>query len=340
MSAQDLDIEARPNTSRSGDSSGIDEREYDDPAALRRVARRRLLPTIATQTVGPPKREALRVMIADDANSTRRFLRSLLEQCRQFEVVGEAIDGEQTVEMARSLQPDVVLLDLSMPLAYGTSALSGVRLAAPKATVIVVSALDPAMEEEVLDAGATAFVPKGVAPIELLACLGEILERSLGKEYRVDPSGVPEDYRAIVFADDPSTLHLVSQVVDRGGVVVTAETGSASNLLEVVNMTQPEIVVLGISLGSTIGTTVISEICRRSPRTAVVVYSAREAWRAEALAAGAIAFIQYPRIHDLAERIQRLALVNRPYRGVAWSRPPKRGSTVGPGRSPEEPQKR
>jgi DNA-binding NarL/FixJ family response regulator len=256
-------------------------------------------------------------MIADDAHSTRRFLRALLEQCQQFEVVGEAIDGEQTVEMARDLQPDVVLLDLSMPLAYGTSALSGVRLAAPEATVIVVSALDPAMEEEVLDAGATAFVPKGVGPIEFLACLGGILERPLGTESRADPAGVREDCRAIVFADDPSTLQLVSQVLDRCDVVVTAEVNAASRILDFVDAAQPEIVVIGVSRKNTTGTAMISEIRRRSPRTAVVVYSTQEDWRAEALAAGAIAFVRCPRIHALAERIQRLAVISRPYGGVA-----------------------
>lgn len=317
---QDLELEATSIIFSQAGSSGFDSRECGDPpAALPLVESHRIrIPrTIDSKTVAPPSVESLRILIADDANSTRRFLRALLEQCPQFDVVGEAIDGEQTVEMAKALQPDVVLLDLSMPLAYGTSALNGVRRAAPEATVIVVSALDPAKEGELLDAGATAFVPKGVGPIEFLACLGGILERPLGKEFRAEPAVVPQDCRAIVFADDPSTLQLVSQVLDRCDVVVTAEVNAASRMLDVVDITQPEIVVIGVSQTNATGTTVISEIRRRSPRTAVVIYSTREDWRAEALAAGAIAFVRCPRIHALAERVQRLALVSRPCRGLA-----------------------
>jgi chemotaxis response regulator CheB len=61
--------------------------------------------------------------MADDAASTRRYLRAVLEYSRGLLVVGEAIDGDESVERARALQPDIVLLDLSIPLSYGVNAL-------------------------------------------------------------------------------------------------------------------------------------------------------------------------------------------------------------------------
>jgi DNA-binding NarL/FixJ family response regulator len=123
----------------------------------------------------------LRVLIADDSATARRFLRGVLEQTRQFDVAGEAGDGAAAVNLARKLQPDLVLLDLAMPMVHGTSALSGIRMAAPAATVIVVSGMDPSLEAPVIEAGAVAFVPKGVAPFEFLERLGVILEQSCSK---------------------------------------------------------------------------------------------------------------------------------------------------------------
>jgi DNA-binding NarL/FixJ family response regulator len=117
-------------------------------------------------------------LIADDSATTRRFLRSVLEHSQQFDVAGEAGDGDAAVKLARKLQPDLVLLDLAMPQVHGTSALSGIRVAAPEAAVVVVSGMDPSLEEPVLEAGAIAFVPKGVAPLEFLERLGGILDQS------------------------------------------------------------------------------------------------------------------------------------------------------------------
>jgi two-component system chemotaxis response regulator CheY len=117
----------------------------------------------------------VQVLIVDDVASTRRFLRAVLEHCRDFDVVGEADDGAAAIEMANDLQPDLVLLDLSMPLVDGPSALKGVLQVAPNAKVIVVSGMNQTAGPPMLDAGATAFVPKGITPIELLERLGEIL---------------------------------------------------------------------------------------------------------------------------------------------------------------------
>lgn len=119
--------------------------------------------------------EPLQVLIVDDVASTRRFLRAVLEHCRDFDVVGEAGDGRAAIERATALQPDVVLLDISMPLVDGPSALKGVLQGAPNARVIVVSGMNQTAGPPMLDAGATAFVPKGITPIEFLERLGDIL---------------------------------------------------------------------------------------------------------------------------------------------------------------------
>ena len=248
----------------------------------------------------------LRVMIADDVPSTRRFLRAVLEHCRQFDVVGEAGDGDASIELAETVQPDLVLLDLSMPRVDGASALNGIRRVAPNARVIVVSGMNPAVGLPIAETGAVAFVPKGIPPFELLDRLGSILERPLTVECRESWEAILTEHRAVVCANKAATRHLVTQVLERCGVIVTAETDTASTMLQLVDSAQPEIVVIDLPMKGVADTTVISEICRRSPRSAVVVYSAFETLKEEALAAGATEFVAEPHVDELAERIEHL----------------------------------
>jgi len=262
----------------------------------------------AVATAQPTESDSLRVLIADDSATTRRFLRAVLEHSPDFVVAGEANDGDAAVKMARSLQPDLVLLDLAMPLVHGTSALSGIRMAAPEATVIVVSGMDPALEVPVLEAGAIAFVPKGVAPSEFLERLGSILDRSLGPDHRAAWETISGDHKAVVCDRDPVTRHLVTQVLDRCGLVVSAETADGRNLLEVVRKTKPELVILGLSANGRPDTNIVSEIGRTSPDTAVIVYSETDGLKDSALEAGATAFVLHPRIDELVKRIHSLLM--------------------------------
>ena len=106
----------------------------------------------------------LRVLIVDDHPLTRDALTALLEQ-HGFAVAGEAADGEQAIELARSLQPDIVLLDLSMPGLDGIEALPRLRTAAPECEVVVLTA--SGTEENLLGAirgGAAGYLLKSEPP--------------------------------------------------------------------------------------------------------------------------------------------------------------------------------
>jgi DNA-binding NarL/FixJ family response regulator len=248
----------------------------------------------------------LRVLIADDVGPTRRFLRAVLEHCRQFDVVGEADDGGASVEMAGNLQPDIVLLDLSMPEVDGATALRGIRSVAPSARVIIVSGMNPKLGASLLDTGAVGFVPKGIPPFELLDRLGSILDRPLTVKCREGWEAVLTEHRGIVFSADPGTRHIMTQVLERCGVVVTAEAGTAPVMLQVVEGSQPEVVVLDLSIDGMTPTAVIAEIHERSPRSKVIVYSAFDIWREKALAAGAAAFVLEPRTDQLEVGIRQV----------------------------------
>lgn len=105
------------------------------------------------------------VLICDDIEAIRRLLSLIIESRAGLHVVGEAANGAQAIEQAKRLQPDVVLLDLSMPGVTGYDALPDIKLAAPAAKVIVLSGFAASiMAEDVLARGADRYIEKGAAP--------------------------------------------------------------------------------------------------------------------------------------------------------------------------------
>jgi DNA-binding NarL/FixJ family response regulator len=107
---------------------------------------------------------AERILLVDDHPLTRSALAALLAQ-HSFDVVGEAADGEQAIEAAERLAPDLVLLDLSMPGLDGLSALPRLREAAPACEVVVLTA--SGTEENLLAAirgGAAGYLLKSEPP--------------------------------------------------------------------------------------------------------------------------------------------------------------------------------
>ena len=131
-----------------------------------------------TEEVAPMSSIAgVRVLIADDYSDMRRLLRIQLERAGA-DVVGEAADGAETVARAGELTPDVIVMDLAMPVMDGLQALPAIRAAAPDSTVIVLSGFASSLlEEQALAAGATRFLEKGVGMDVIGAIEGLALAR-------------------------------------------------------------------------------------------------------------------------------------------------------------------
>jgi DNA-binding NarL/FixJ family response regulator len=111
------------------------------------------------------------VLVADDHRQFRRALVALLE-LDGFEVVGQAADGADAVALAKQMRPDVVVIDLKMPVLNGLDATRLVRDALPSTPVVVLTAFTgDELERAALAAGATAFVAKDANLEELRAAL-------------------------------------------------------------------------------------------------------------------------------------------------------------------------
>jgi len=116
-----------------------------------------------------------RVLVVDDAANLRELLTLLLEVEDDFEVVGTAADGRQAIDAAALLQPDVVLLDLAMPVMDGLQALPELRANLPHARIVIFSGFEhDALAEEAMQAGADAYIEKGTSVTQLVAQLREL----------------------------------------------------------------------------------------------------------------------------------------------------------------------
>ncbi|MFD6913206.1 response regulator transcription factor [Streptomyces virginiae] len=114
----------------------------------------------------------IRVLIADDQPLVRRGLALILGPDPEFEVVGEAEDGARAVALSHELRPDVVVMDIRMPVMDGVKATEELARTLPGTRVLALSTFD--MDEYVvaaLRAGAYGFLPKDISPEELIAAV-------------------------------------------------------------------------------------------------------------------------------------------------------------------------
>ena len=164
----------------------------------------------------------MRILIVDDHPITRDALAALLGE-HDFTVVGQAGDGEAAIELARTLQPQLVLLDLSMPGMSGLEALPRIREAAPGCEVVVLTA--SGTEENLLSAirgGAAGYLLKNEPPERIVdflrgvgdgqaALSGEVARRLLEQVREGGTRGVPDEIAHSLSAREVEVLLLLDE---------------------------------------------------------------------------------------------------------------------------------
>ena len=161
--------------------------------------------------MAPPR---LRTLLVDDVEDMRALLRVLMEQDGRFDIVGEASDGEQAIDLVRVEHPELVVLDLAMPVMDGLTALPGIRQIAPDIRVVVLSGF-PAQEmsDAATAAGAVGYLEKGRNVRSLARDIWE-LATVLGAVNAVLSRSLPAEAMSAGVAREAVTSALIAEVND------------------------------------------------------------------------------------------------------------------------------
>jgi DNA-binding NarL/FixJ family response regulator len=123
----------------------------------------------------------IRILIADDHTLVRRGLRAILDHMENVEVVGEASDGIEAVDLVKELKPDIVVMDVSMPRLDGIGAAGRIQeLDLPTRIVVLSMYDDPNLVRKALQSGAEGYLVKRSVSEELVPAINNI---SQGKTY-------------------------------------------------------------------------------------------------------------------------------------------------------------
>ncbi|MGE5646943.1 MAG: response regulator [Acidobacteriota bacterium] len=164
-----------------------------------------------------------RILLADDHGIVRKGLRFLLESEPDLEVIGEAADGREAVEMAEQLGPDIIVMDIGMPRLNGIDATTQIVKARPQVAVIILSMhSDETYLVRTLSAGAKGYLLKDSAEEDLVRAIRSVslgkpffspaIAKSLLDDYvrRLQQSGVTDSYELLTDREK-EVLQLLAQ---------------------------------------------------------------------------------------------------------------------------------
>jgi NarL family two-component system response regulator LiaR len=212
--------------------------------------------------------EMIRVLIADDHPVVREGLRGLIEIQPNLELAGEAVDGAEAVEKARSLQPDVILLDMVMPHKDGVQAIGEIKQGNPQARILVLTSFSESEKAlPAIKAGALGYLLKDSAPEELLQAISNVyhgqislhpaIARLLVQELS-QPSNLPPTEEPLT-EREVEVLQLIAQGLSNQEIADTLMVGErtvsthVSNILDklhLANRTQAALYALRKGLAS------------------------------------------------------------------------------------------
>jgi two-component system, NarL family, response regulator len=174
----------------------------------------------------------IRVLIADDHPIVRAGLVSVLSQEKDIEVVGQAADGQRAIALARERQPNVVLMDLRMPVLDGIAAIEVITRELPDTRILALTSYDgDADVRRALKAGARGYLLKDMLVTNLVAAV-----RAVYRGQRVMPSSVAERLAEFPFEPDLSARELeILGLIARGlgNKAIAASIGRSDETIKV-----------------------------------------------------------------------------------------------------------
>lgn len=154
----------------------------------------------------------IKVILAEDHLITRQGIRRLLEDESSIQVVGEAGDGEEAVNMVRELQPDVVIMDIAMPKLNGIEATKQIKTFRPTTAILILTAYD---DDEyifgLLDAGAAGYLLKTVGGDDLIKAIQSVYKGEPVLDYKVLQKVIGRVKMQVKPKETPHIQELLSQ---------------------------------------------------------------------------------------------------------------------------------
>lgn len=210
----------------------------------------------------------IRILLADDHAVVRKGLRLVLEEQADFEVVGEAGDGREAVALAADLDPDVAVLDITMPNLNGIEAARQIKAKRPETSIVVLSMhSDESFVLRALKAGARGYVLKDAREAELVSAIRLVQEgksffspavsRLLVEDYvrQLESRDIEDSYELLTLRER-EILQLIAEGKSNKDIanllmlsLYTVET-HRSNILEKLNLhSVPELILYAVRKG-------------------------------------------------------------------------------------------
>ena len=176
-----------------------------------------------------------RILIADDHAIVREGVRALLTAAGDLEVVAEAANGQDAIDLAVSMEPDLVLMDIAMPGLGGLEATLEIRKRVPRARIIVLSQYgDPEYVRRFLKAGVAGYVLKKAAGAELVAAIRAVLRGGLVLDPEI-ARGAMQEGGAPAGADAPDVYETLTDR-EKQILKLVAEGHSNKEVAELLNI--------------------------------------------------------------------------------------------------------
>ena len=210
----------------------------------------------------------IRILLADDHTVIRKGLRLLLEREPEFQVIGEASDGRQAVDLAESANPDVAIIDVAMPNLNGIEAARQISAKLPNVAIVILSMhSDESYVLRALKAGARAYLLKDSAESDLIGAVHAVtggkaffspaISRMLVDDYmrRLEQRGVEDSYELLTMRER-EILQMLAEGNSNKEVasmlnlsLYTVET-HRSNILQKLNLhSVPELILYAVRKG-------------------------------------------------------------------------------------------
>ncbi|MEW5984656.1 MAG: response regulator transcription factor [Acidobacteriota bacterium] len=178
----------------------------------------------------------LRIMLADDHTIVRQGLRRIIEEHPDWQVIAEASDGREAVRLANELEPDVVILDITMPLLTGIEATAQIVRRSPSVRVLILSMhADEAFITRSVQAGARGYLLKDSADTDIVSAIDAIMQ---GKSFfsPAAASAMLDDYRRTLAGRGITDRYDSLSEREREIFQLIAEGHSNKSIAEVLNI--------------------------------------------------------------------------------------------------------